>query len=308
MKTLVTLLLIPFLALAQKKAPPFNKVIKETNYYLDQYTRVSPFDSYYALSSFKVTNKQIMDYLKNSEEFDNTPLKYKDSVDGNILMNYLQDKIINQIYQLVKHPDFKKNDIIKLLEPTDLSIIKSDDNKLYNFTFDEKTGGSYRSRISLMYYSDFTPTDSITDSDFQSFFAPDGYNAIYTLNTTEGTKYVLTGSVIGCNTCVQTSVRLISFSDNKPKEDFIYVVENRGWSEGVIYDNETKTITVDYHLDDLTRNCICEEILNEDKIYYEESVEKDYSINCKCQYIFNGKTFELIEAGWKRINNEERKE
>ena len=50
-----------------------------------------------------------------------------------------------------------------------------------------------------MYYID-TEKEKVIDlnQDTHSVFASDGYNAIYSIQTTEGTKYVLTGYVRGC--------------------------------------------------------------------------------------------------------------
>lgn len=85
-------------------------------------------------------------------------------------------------------------------------------------------------------------------------------------------------------------------------------MNNRDWNDGVTYNHETKTINVDYHIDDLTPHCHCEGEIQEDKFYYDKFAKNDTSINCKCKFIFNGKTFELVEESWKRVSNEERKE
>ncbi len=306
MKLFLTLLLVPFLTLGQK-APSFNKLIEETNDYLNQYEKLRSGYAYYSLSDFEFSEKQIRDLIKAADA-DVTLSKNKDSIEGNYLIAYFQDKISAQLNQLVKHPDFNKNDIRQLIESDELSIVKSADNKLYNFSFDEKTGGTYRSRISMMYYTEFKPEDSIQAAEFQSFFAPDGYTGIYMLDTDEGTKYLLTADVRGCAYCFETSVWLISLSENDFREEFTYSVNTRDWTGGVSYDPETKTINADYYLDDLMPYCQCTIGTDNEQFDYDTYAESDFSINCNCKFVFDGKNFELIEAGWKRVRNEDRKE
>lgn len=176
-KLIVALTLLPLIALAQKQRP-FKKLIEETNHYLNEYAELSPFgDEYLALSGFELSRREIKELLKEAD-YDATLSKGKDSIQGYHMIYFFQNKILNQINQVVEHPDFLKNDIISLIEGDDLSITKSDDNKLFNFSLDEKTGGTYRSWISMMFYTDFVAEDPASLKKFQSVFASDGYGAI----------------------------------------------------------------------------------------------------------------------------------
>lgn len=289
-----------------QKNSNFNKLIEETNHYLYQYSRLYPFgESYLPISSFGISKKEIRELL-NEASYDATLTKNKDSIATYHMIGFIAEKIEQKIEQIAKHPGFLKNNIKlkELIKSDELSIIKSDDNKLFNFSFDEKTGGSYRSQISKMYYFD-EQINKIIDVTDNPIFSDDGYFGIYNLETDEGTKYVLTGFVRGCSYCFETSVQLIN---SKLNEEFSYSVNNRDWNDGVIYEHETKIIYVDYHIDDLTPYCFCEGEIEENKFHYDKYAENNTSINCKCKFIFNGKTFELVEESWKRISNQQRKE
>lgn len=307
MKILTTLILLPFIVFGQPKTD-FKKLVEETNHYLTQYSKLIPFgNEYYPISGFGLSKKEIKELLLDAD-YDTTLSNNKDSIQSHFMIGYFQGKIEEQINKIVKHPNFRQINIKELIKSDELSIVVSEDNKLINFSFDEKTGGTYRSQISITHYTDFIPKDSIQLSEFNSFFSSDGYNGIYTLNTDEGTKYVLTGYVRGCSYCFETFVRLIVFKDNEFKEEFMYSVNNRDWNDGISYNHETKTIIVDYHIDDLTPFCYCSGEIDEDKFNFDRFADNKFSINCQCRFIFNGSTFELVEESWKKVNNEDRKE
>ncbi|MDG5816149.1 hypothetical protein QA601_13730 [Chitinispirillales bacterium ANBcel5] len=306
MKILFTVILLPIIVFGQTKSD-FEKLIEETNQYLNQYSLLSPFaDEYYSISTFGLSKKEIKEDFED-EYYDEMLSENKDSIQSYYMIMYFQRKITENINQIVKHPYFCKVSIKELLNSNELSIVVSEDNKLYNFSFDEKTGGTYRSRISITHYTEFFPQDSTQLAEFNSFFKSDGYNGIFTLKTDEGTKYVLTSSARVCLSCFETSVRLITFKDNEFKEEFKYSVSSRDWNEGVSYNHETKTIAVDYHIDDLTPQCYCSGETDEDKFSFDVFADNEYSINCKCKFVFNGKTFELVEESWKKVDNGNRK-
>jgi hypothetical protein len=64
---------------------------------------------------------------------------------------------------------------------------------------------------------------------------------------------------------------------------------------------------VNYHIDDLTEVCVCEEG-NETRFDYDPYEENGYSILCECKFVFNGNTFELIKQGWEKIKIEGQKQ
>ncbi|MCL2312236.1 MAG: hypothetical protein FWC41_07095 [Firmicutes bacterium] len=306
MKTKLILLLIfvPVIAFGQKQEN-FNKLIDKLNHCLleyDKLTAFGSFDNYYPINDFGLSKQEIKELIADADS-DEILSANKDSIQEYQMILFFQGDIVRYIDKIIKHPDFLKYDITNLLKGDVLSIVKSDDNKLFNISFDEKTGGSYRSQISKMYYIDTSGKVVDLNETDNSIFASDGYGAIYTIETEEGTKYVLTGFVRDCSFCFKTFVQLLKFEENKFIEEFMYSVNSRSWEEGVEYDHEGKAIYVDYHIDDLTPFCYCGgDPFDKEKWNYDRSDENQKRINCKCKFIFDGNNFELVEESWKVIN------
>ncbi len=293
----------------------FEKLVSETNEYISQYSKLNPFVEYYEIKGFGLSKKETKELLAEAD-YDATLTKDKDSIASYHTIFYFQENITNNIHKLISHNKFKTNNIKEQLlsNDIDLAIVVSDDKKLYNFSLDEKMGGTYRSRISIMHFTeinqDSLPTQEEIDKRIKispyTVFEGDGFNNIHSIETKEGTKYVLTGYVRGCSYCFETNVMLVRLEDGIFKQDFVYSVVSRSWDEGgVSYDPKSKIITVDYVTDDLTPDCNCinyAELDREQYDYYSdneetESIEK----KCHCTFEFNGLNFKLIKESWEKI-------
>lgn len=315
MRTKVILLLIsvPMIIFGQKQEK-FSKLIEKINHSLLEYNKLSPFgSSYYPIDGFGLSKQEIKKIIADAD-YDGILSVNKDSIQEYYMIVFFQGEIEAYLDKIIEHPDFLKNDIANLIKGNVLSIVKSDDNKLLNISFDEKTGGSYRSQISKMYYINTETGNTINISDssvvvkdvydkyggrIYSSLAKDGYNQIYTLQTTEETKYVLTGFVRGCNYCFETFVQLLNFSEGKIIEEFMYSINTRYGNDGVEYDHENKTIYANYSLNDLTPICYCSGAVNEEEYF---SYDNQKLIYCKCKFVFNGENFELVESHWEKKN------
>jgi len=158
-KLVIILAFYSFGALGQQKVK-FEQLINELNHYLEGYSKLTGFEhgTYYPIANFGLSKQEEEELIKESD-YDENLTPNKDSIASYEMIFYLQDKIITHLKQIIKHPDLQKNDIEKLIKD-ELGVIVSDDKKLYNFSLDEKTGGTYRSRISMMHYTDMLPKDS----------------------------------------------------------------------------------------------------------------------------------------------------
>ena len=293
-KSFLILLIIShsFYSLSDNNDESFNSLISQLNNYLSHYSNYTGHEyGYIELNAKKLgfTIKEIKELQKEDIELNQS----KDSIEFQALLLTYQDKISNIITKLVKHEKFI-NSISKTLFHEELTVISSPDNKLFNFNIDEKTGGTYRSRISIMYYSE---TDSIYEGEF---FESDGYGLIDTLQTDSGVKYLMQGSVRGCSMCFTTHISLIQFRENEFHWDFYYRFDSRDWDDDISVDSTKRKIEVSYHLNDLQETCTCE---SETEGELEYNMDKN--ILCSCVYQFNGSTFELIEKREKIIEDEE---
>lgn len=304
----LALLTIPNAALlnSQQSLP---SLINETNAFLSSYDDLSPFnyepDIPVAATGLPAAT---IAAIKADENYVDGLSPDKDSISEFNLLLEFQGLIMENIQRITAHKEFANFQPEALLDNDALSIIVSDDQKLYNFSLDEKTGGTHRSRISLTHYTeigqDLLPTPEALElgskTDPYAVFEGDGFDAIYTIKAKEGTKYVLTGSVRGCSYCFETNVMLVHFTDTGFQSDFYYSVNSRSWEEGVSYDPSTKIITVDYFTDDLTVDCGCSNAA-EDGYYYNDDAEEEFTKQCHCTFEFDGSNFVLVKESWEKV-------
>jgi hypothetical protein len=298
------ILIIIFCCLAFfAKAQNIENLISQTEEYLSVYDILSPWVEYYSLKDFSFSEEELKDIdLEN------------DSIEGYNIISIFQNRILDNIDKIAHHKDFPQ-------KGSDL-FLAAPDNKLFNFTLFENTGGSYKSFISIIYYKENNDLVYYEYSNGENtnnpVFAPDGYFSIDTIQTNSGVKYLLQGCVITCMTCCSQYITLIQFENDHPVCEFSYQLNTRGaglsavltdwnpdweWLEkNIIYYNDTtKIITIEYATDDLTHDCFCEQECNNDT-YRGESGD-EYPVihrNCHCVFAFNGETFELIEQCWQK--------
>lgn len=300
---LAFLLLLP-LSLISQQSIEFTKLAEQTNILLRNYDIVSwnDWSTNFPTDTFEWPEHEL-EYFANRSGYGEENSKSVDSINGENMLFYLQERIPQFIDSLCSQPDFSKHDISQILHQGDLQIVDSDDGKLYNFSIDEKTGGSYRSRISWMYYA--SAIDSILPD--YAIFSGDGYSDISDIQTANGVKYVLSSSTRGCNYCFETSVQLVSLRGNQFVEEFKRSNNSRYWGDGVSYNSDNKTITVKYHLDDLSPTCSCEPVFldgEEEEFEYYRYGNYDFNILCYCTYKFDGREFIETESYWKKVRKE----
>ena len=300
---IVVLFLFPFSLLSQQNTE-FTDLADQTNMLLRNYDILSAHDWMinFPTDTFEWPENEL-DYFAYQSEYGGKLHESKDSINGEDMLFYLQERIVQFIDSLCNHPDFSKHDISQILHTGDLQIVSSDDRKLYNFSIDEKTGGSYRSRISWMHYNEAL----YCIQPHYDIFGGDGYSGISDIQTDNGVIYVLSSSTRGCNYCFETSVQVITVQNNQFVEEFKLSNNSRNWSDGVSYDPETKTITVKYILDDLSPSCSCEPVIldGEEEVFeYYRYGDYDFDILCYCSFKFDGKEFIETESYWKKVNRD----
>ncbi len=300
MKTISILFLFVFAVFTtmQSQSRSYIKRIEKLNEYASFYEKLNPFDEHTKLSDLKLSKKDTKEIKSDENEVFLTT--NKDVADTYTLIYFLQDKMENLINEITHHKDFTQYDITKLIDFETIHIAKSNDNKLFNFTFDEKTGGTYRSQISIMHY--------VYEKELNyDLFSVDGYYDIKTINSSEGTKYILIGSVQGCSSCFEEHISLVTFKNNAFTSDFEYSINYRdGETANLSYDDIYQTITANYITDDLTYECYCENELdtNPDSVYNSNVVAENLNQKkCSCVFIFNGTTFKVNKGSFEIITN-----
>ncbi len=294
-KVLLFLLLIFTNISFAQQAITYEALVTQTNDYLKAYNDLgSPYGiTLYPLSEFDFTEEE----LTNIEYVD------IDSIDLIDVLGIYQGRILSNVEMIFNHPNFNNSTLGSIAK----YIVSSEDKMLQSFSIDEKTGGSYRSLMTVMYYKGFKEKKAsvihgYNESETNSFslFYSDGYNAIHSIDTPKGTKYLLQGSVKTCGKCYYNYISLITFDGENFTKEFEYKVELRNWEDGITYDPEKKVISVKYITDDLMPICDCDidrEDLGEETTDYNEDAgfEEESLVAKKCSstFKFNGSTFEL---------------
>lgn len=265
--------------------PKLSELVKETENLFKRYDTILPSGTY-SINQLKLP-KKLGSQLTSVET---------DSVNGSEVTLVLGDLIDENIRKILKWKGIEQYDL-SLLFRNYIEVVKSPDGKLYSLFFDEKTGGSYRSSISYLYYITDKGTPMVSKDEV---FNRDGYGSIDTIQTKEGIKYLLMGSVVGCNTCAGNYIDLVSYKKGKFIKEFNYVVvkffyhgdEGTYDGEAINYNSKERKIYISYYADDLTQGCNCGTygVTDTDDEYEENKLKR-----IDCVYTFNGKHFKLTK-------------
>jgi hypothetical protein len=270
-KNLVFLL---FLFVNHGKAQTINQIANDLDVVLESYGSLSPFSEVIRRDSLS------LDFLEILEK---SSAHLPDSIDPWLLIESAQFLMDSLFYKLFYHPDFlnhRPEDVLNT-QPT----LVSSDGRFYQYSFDENTGGSYRSRIVYYHYraADGTVLNHVNKSDENSFFANDGYYEIHNLpDSLAKPRYLLIGGVFGCNTCLLEYIELLRYdtTDKHFVSDFSLSIADRGFGSLISFQADSDTnITVNYFYSDLNEGCDCE--LEEHLEYYQQ----------KCYQLYRYKNF-----------------
>jgi hypothetical protein len=289
---IIILLIFTHSIYAQNRS--IKKIIKELNSYLEVYDKLSAHDDrYYSRGSLKLTKQDLF------SEFDES-MEQTDSVSNFDAISIIQNKVDTLLRQALLHKKAVTVDFKTALKYS-LGVVKSEDNKLYNFSLFEKTGGSYHSFITWIFYLDSDtfieyPTNdnwSLGQDDKPTVFEANGYNEIKSFIANNKMRYLLLGSTKACGACFVEFVTFVHFEDGDFVLDFEYSVESRSYETKLFFDPFNLSISVFYETDDLTQGCYCSNELDDENSIEDEDNDTDGSKNymCSCLFIYDSGTF-----------------
>jgi hypothetical protein len=302
---LLLLLLLKFSFFGQTNAS-FKEIVAETNKNLSNYETINPYWDFDELFSIKDSDlpKHVIE-----EKYSGIDSILKEDM----ISEYIA-VISDNIRAIFTHEDFQNYDVDEMLESDLLYIINSEDHKLYNITFDAKTGGTYRGMISLMFYFEEQETkeggeNTIIAKECRQYdiFEEDGYVDIDLIETKEGVKYILNSSVRTGSISTFGSIMLVKYVAGNFVREFYYTVHTEGPGAEISYHPDSYTIDVEYENDYLKEDCNCQNIedlnakQNDDPVYEDKVFEKQ---RCYCLFEFDGVNFVLKEQGEETIEEE----
>lgn len=289
MKGISTLLFFVMGCIATTAQPqqPYKAKLTTLKRYLANYDLLSPIDDTRTISAFDLTETDKADLLKLGEEIDGGSDILTGETPEYEFIFFFQPKIVNALLQVLGDRSFNMKDMNQFGEYMTVAI--SPDERLASFSFFEKTGGSYRSYITVMYYLTSTqkPIFFCMDSEMPGYqpndqLHEDGYYEIDTLMTKDQVYYVLLGHVSSCGSCFDQYIELIHIEEEQMVSSFGCYLQGPA-VEMFDYNGNTRTFNLRYRIDRFHSSCFCELGM----------IIRDEGYACECTYVFDGKTFVL---------------
>lgn len=153
---------------------------------------------------------------------------FSDNEDRFELIDSIGNRITAQLLVLLNDKRIINYPIETLLVEEGIFISKSNDNKIFFFSIDEKTGGSYRTNITIIHYR-------LADGTVHAeFFGSEDYEAMATsiydkviLVDSAAQKYFVIGGVQTCNTCNVSLAIAITLDTSSYHVDLIAEFDGR---------------------------------------------------------------------------------
>jgi hypothetical protein len=238
--------------------------------------------------------KQI-DRLNNTIEFYGTLSPFSGD-NRSELIDSARNELTTQLLEVLNDNRILKYQMEKLITPHVLSISRSADNKVYLLSYDEKTGGSYRSSKTFIHYrlSNGTVRGELFGGGDPDILTSSAYEQIYTLDSANQ-KYFVIGGVQTCNTCYASVAVVIQIDSSSYQTNL--VDEFNGRIHDLLffgYNDIEKEFTYEYYA------------ASKDDSFYEgdnENGDLQHKYKGKIKYL-NGafKAIEKCESWGKREN------
>lgn len=241
------------------KDPQLTALVQETYKLFSVFDTVSAFGEY-DIRKFKFNKSELKDLIGEIAPSEAAI----DTMPGSSVTGNLSGMIADKLQKILSWKKIDDYDLAMLLK-NHIGTIQSPDGKLYNFGFDAKTGGTYHSAISLVHYNPGNGKPPLSFIADECVFNRDGYDSIDTIHTRQGVKYILSGSVVGCTTCIGSYIDMVHFANGKFISDFNYDVgtrtnrdfEDMNDSPIIAYDAKLHTISINYYTNDNAPGCNC---------------------------------------------------
>lgn len=144
------------------------------------------------------------------------------------LIDSMGTQIVSRLLQVLNDKRIIHYPIDTLFYQNELTITKSDDQRLFFFSLDEKTGGSYRTSKTLIHYrlrDGSVKADYFRGADSEDLITST-YGQIFLLDSLNQ-KYFALGGVQTCNTCILSLAVLITLDTNTYHTDLIAKHDDR---------------------------------------------------------------------------------
>jgi hypothetical protein len=261
MKKILTILILFFISSQtfgqtnkksnQKKKDDFIQQVEKINILLKRYNTLSPFSG-------------------NDNRFD--------------LIESISDEITTRLLKILNDKRILNYQIENLITEDELMISKSTDNRIYFFSIDEKTGGSYKTNKTIIHYrlANGTVRAYFFGGDASEALSTSIYGEIYLLDRLKQ-KYFVIGGVQVCNTCRVSLALTLQLDTDSINTELIAQYDGRYYDlEAFDYNSERMEFDFEYFSAD-----------NDDSLYGGDDEKEGLKHRYKSKFKF--KNGELVE-------------
>jgi hypothetical protein len=197
------------------------------------------------------------------------------------LIDSISDNITTKLLQILNDKRIINYPIETLLNQDQIFISKSNDNKVFFFSIDEKTGGSYNTSKTIIHYR---LTNGIVKAEFFEGEASDAlatstYGQVFLLDAMSQ-LYFVTGGVQTCNTCSVSLAITIKLDTNSYHTKLIAQFDGRYDDLKIFeFDSVGKVLVYEYYAAD-----------NDDPLYggNNEYLELQHKFKSRYKFINGG--------------------
>lgn len=178
-------------------------------------------------------------------EYDSLPYWCPDE-DCYTRLAFVQDKIIGGLLDVLNDPKITKYDLNKCFIQNSLAHTASSDGKIHFFSIDEKTGGTYRSCLTILHSrsSGNVVSARFMGSSQESY----GYSSFYAVHLLDSANqsYLALGAVRSCSTCMSEFAIVVSADSSIAPVVALALDFRFDDGSGINYSDSTKSLTYQY--------------------------------------------------------------
>jgi len=199
----------------------------------------------------------------------------------------VQHEITTKLIRVLRDKQILNYQIEELFTNPELSISKSPDKRIYFFSLDEKTGGSFRSNKTIIYYQALN-NDLIAHlygNDKLDLRASSSYGDIHLIDSLTH-QYIVIGGVTTCNTCLFKFAMTLKLDSTSIQHNVVTYYDGRtGYLDELSYHPGAKEIIYSYTKPG-----------NDDSLYSDDEYIEGFEHSVKHLFKFINGEFIHVEA------------
>lgn len=199
----------------------------------------------------------------------------------------VQNEITTKLIRILRDKQILNYQIEELFTNPELSISKSPDNRIYFLSLDEKTGGSFRSNKTIIYYQTLNNDINahLYGNDKLDLRASSSYGDIHLIDSISN-QYLVIGGVTTCNTCLFKFAMTLKLDSTSIQHNVVTYYDGRtGYLDELSFHPGAKEII-----------CLYTKAGNDDSLYGDDAYIEGFTHSVKHLFKFINGEFIKVET------------